>query len=31
MSKVFRLHGLPKEIVPNKDAKSTSNLWKGFY
>ena len=26
---IFKLHGLPKEIVSNTDPKFTSNYWKG--
>lgn len=31
MKEVFRLHGLPKAIVSNQDAKLTSNFWKGLF
>ena len=27
---IFKLHGLPKEIVSNTDPKFTSNFWKGM-
>ena len=28
MKEIFRLHGMPKEIVYDKDTKFTSNFWK---
>jgi hypothetical protein len=31
MKEISRLHGVPKEIVSNKDPKFTSNIWKGFF
>ena len=31
MNDIFRLHGLPKEIVSNRDPKFTSNFWKGLF
>ena len=31
MSEIFRLQGLPKEIVSDKDPKFTSNFWKGLF
>ena len=31
MKEIFKLHGLPKAIVSNKDVKFTSNFWKGFF
>ena len=31
MKDIFRLHGLPKEIVSDRDAKFTSNFWKGLF
>ena len=31
MKEVFRLHGVPKEIVSNIDPKFTSNFWKGLF
>jgi len=31
MRKLFRLHGLPKEIVSNKDTKFTSNFCKSHF
>ena len=30
MKEVFRIHGVPKVIVSDKDPKFTSNFWKGF-
>jgi hypothetical protein len=30
MKEMFRLHGMPKEIVSNRDMKFTSNFWKSF-
>ena len=30
MKEIFRLHGMPKEIVSNKDTKFTSNFWKSL-
>ena len=29
MKDIFRLHGLPKAIVSDRDPKFTSNFWKG--
>ena len=29
MKEIFRLHGLRKAIVSNRDVKFTSNFWKG--
>ena len=31
MKEIFKLHGLPKEIVSNRDPKFTSNFWKGLF
>ena len=31
MKDIFKLHGLPKAIVSNSDAKFTSNFWKGLF
>ena len=31
MNEIFRLHGLPKVIVSDKDPKFTSNFWKGLF
>ena len=28
MKEIFRLHGMPKEIILDKDTKFTSNFWK---
>jgi len=28
MKEIFRLQGIPKKIISNKDAKFTSNFWK---
>ena len=30
MKEIFRLHGLPKEIISDRYTKSTSNFWKGL-
>jgi hypothetical protein len=30
MKEIFRLHGMPKEIVSDKDMKFTSNFWKSL-
>ena len=30
MKEIFKLHGLPKAIVFDRDAKFTSNFWKGL-
>ena len=31
MKEIFRLHGLPKAIVSDRDPKFTSNFWKGLF
>jgi hypothetical protein len=31
MREVARIHGVPKEIVSDKDPKFTSNFWKGLF
>ena len=31
MKKIFKLHGLSKEIVFDRDVKFTSNFWKGLF
>ena len=31
MKEIFKLHGLPKAIVFDRDAKFTSNFWKGLF
>jgi hypothetical protein len=31
MKEVARIHGVPKEIVSDKDPKFTSNFWKGLF
>ena len=31
MKEIFRLHGLLKAIVSDKDVKFTSNFWKGLF
>ena len=31
MKEIFKLHGLPKEIVVDRDAKFTSNFWKVLF
>jgi hypothetical protein len=31
MKEISRLHGVPKEIVLDKDPKFTSNFWKGLF
>jgi hypothetical protein len=30
MKDIFKLHGMPKEIVSNRDTKFTSNFWKSL-
>jgi hypothetical protein len=30
MKEIFRMHGMPKEIVSNRDTKFTSNFWKSL-
>ena len=31
MKDIFKFHGLAKAIVSNRDAKLTSNFWKGLF
>jgi hypothetical protein len=31
MREIYRLHGVPKEIVSDRDPKCTSNFWKGLF
>lgn len=31
MKEIFRLHGIPKMIVLDRDAKFTSKLWKALF
>ena len=31
MKEIFRLHGLPKAIISDRDVKFTSNFWKGLF
>jgi hypothetical protein len=31
MEEIFRLHGMPKEIISDKDTKFTSNFWKYLF
>jgi hypothetical protein len=31
MKEIFRLHGMPKEIISNQDTKFTSNFWKSLF
>jgi hypothetical protein len=31
MKEIFRLHGMPKEIIFDKDTKFTSNFWKSLF
>ena len=31
MKEIFKLHGLPKEIVSDRDVKFTFNFWKGLF
>jgi transposase InsO family protein len=31
MRDIFKLHGIPKEIVSDRDTKFTSNLWREFF
>ena len=31
MKEIFKLHGLPKEIVSDRDVKFTYNFWKGLF
>ena len=30
MKEIFKLHGMPKEIVSDRDTKFTSNFWKSL-
>ena len=31
LKEIFKLHGLPKAIVSDRDVKFTSNIWKGLF
>jgi hypothetical protein len=31
MREIARLHGIPKEIVSDRDTKFTSNFWRGLF
>ena len=31
MKEIFKLHGLPKEIIFDRDTKFTFNFWKGLF
>jgi hypothetical protein len=31
MKEIFRLHGMPKEIISDRDTKFTSNFWKSRF
>jgi transposase InsO family protein len=31
MKEIFRLHGIPKEIISDRDAKFTSKFWKSLF
>jgi hypothetical protein len=31
MREIYRLHGIPKEIVLDRDTKFTSNFWRGLF
>ena len=31
MKEIFRLHGLPKAVILDRDTKFTSNLWKSLF
>jgi hypothetical protein len=31
MKDIFRLHGVPKKVISDRDVKFTSNLWKTLF
>jgi transposase InsO family protein len=31
MKEIFRLHGMPKEVISDRDAKFTSKFWKSLF
>ena len=31
MKEIFKLHGIPKTIITNRDAKFTSNFWTSLF
>jgi hypothetical protein len=31
MKEIFRLHGMPKDIISDRDTKFTSNFWKSMF
>jgi hypothetical protein len=31
MNEIFRLHGIPKMVISDRDVKFTSNFWKELY
>ena len=31
MKEIFKLHGIPKTIITDRDAKFTSNLWTSLF
>jgi hypothetical protein len=31
MKEIFRVHGMPKEIISDRDTKFTSNFWKTLF